>query len=321
MSVALRTTRRLAVVLLVVLGLLVAQAWAAGPARAAGAVVYDSIPAVTPLSSVSIGYAATQTSEFGDLVELGGTNRKLSTVTVGMVSWACESGAWTAGCVTTPATSYNHPLTLKIYAEGVSPAPGTLLATLTDNAVIPFRPTADPTCPSPTQWRDPADPINGSCQNGYFFTHTWDLTALAMTLPNRVIVTVAFNTSTYGAAPIGAIGNYDSLNVALRNTTPTTGTDVDTDAMFWSSGLPASALASSPGWQVPSPQFGLWLRIDATAPATGGGGGGGTGASGPRLALSGNSVSPLTTGGAVLAILAGITLTRAGFRRRPAHRA
>jgi len=318
MSVVARSSARLLVLLLAVLGLLAAQAWSAGPARAAGAVVYDSIPASPPPSYPSLGYQATQTAEFGDLVELGGTNRTASTVTVGLVSWACQSGAWNLGtCAldTTLPTTFDHPITLNVYAEG-APAPGALLATLTDTVAVPFRPAADAVnCPAATvtQWYDATA---GTCQNGFFFTHVWDLTSLNLTLPDRVVVSIAFNTNTWGYVPIGSGGPYDSLNVAVISTTPTTGTDLDADTMYWAGGA-APVLQADSGWQNPTPQFGLSLRIDATAPAAGGGGG----TRGPGLAVTGNPINPWVVGGAALAVVIGVVLAVIGFRRRPAHRA
>lgn len=322
MAVVTRTSVRLLVLMLAVLGLLAAQSWSAGPAHAAGAPVYDSIPAAPPKSYPSLGYQATQTAEFGDLVELSGTDRDLETVTVGLVSWACESGSWSAACVTTPGTSYTHDITMNLYEEGVAPAPGAALATLTKSVAVPFRPTSDPTCPSATQWRDP---VSSSCQNGFLFLEEFDFTSLVVSLPDRVIVTIAFNTNTWGAAPIGAPGPYESLNVAVVNTTPTVGTDVDTDAMYWSGGAPASALAADTGWQNPSPQFGLSLRIVATdllstLPLPGGGGGPAGGGL-PTLAVSGSEPNPLTGIVGLAVLIVGVLLVAAAPRRAGAHRA
>ena len=65
---------------------------AAGPSREMGLdatnIVYDAIPALLPPSMASLGFQATQTFEFGDWVQLAGTNRALRTVKVTMVTWA-----------------------------------------------------------------------------------------------------------------------------------------------------------------------------------------------------------------------------------------
>lgn len=324
MTVA-RASARLTVFLLALLALFVAQSWSAGPARAAGTLVYDSIPAVPPLSYPSLGYQATQTAEFGDLVELAGTNRDLETVTVGLVSWACETGSWVAACVTTtPGASYDHDITITLYEEGTAPSPGAVLATLTKTVAVPFRPSADPTCPSATQWRDP---VSDSCQNGFLFLETFDFTSLVVALPDRVVVTVAFDTQTYGAAPTGVDGPYNSLNVAVVGATPTIGTDVDPDSMYWNGGVPASGLLAESGWQTPSPQFGLALEIvagdllatlpDPTPAPTGGL----AAADLPTLAATGAEPSPLTGIVGLSALLVGAVLLAVAPRRGGSHRA
>lgn len=326
MPVVARPSTRLLLLLLAVVGLLVAQSWNAGPARAAGTLVYDSIPATPPLSYPSLGYQATQTREFGDLVELAGTNRDLETVTVGLVSWACESGGG-AGCVTTPGTTFSHPITVTIYEEGVGPGPGAQVATLTKAVDVPFRPSADATCPSSSQWRDP---VTSACQSGFLFLETFDFTSLVVAVPSRIIVTVAFDTQTYGHAPIGATGPYNSLNVAVVSSLPTVGTDVDPDTMYWDGGAPASGLLADSGWQNPSPQYGLALEIVANdllstlplPPTTPPAGGGAAGGSLPTLADSGaESDLPLALGAAGVILVGGVLVAVGGRRRRAAHRA
>lgn len=331
MTVVTRASARILVLLLALVALLAAQGGSAGSARAATAIVYDSIPAAPPLSYPSIGYQATQTAELGDLVELGGANRDLATVTVGLVSWACESGSWTSGCVTTPGTSFPHPITVTIYEEGTAPAPGAVLAKLTKAVDVPYRPSAGGGCPSATQWRDPA---TNSCQNGFLFLETFDFTSLVVGLPERVIVTVAFDTQTYGAAPTGVNGPYNSLNVAVVSSLPTVGTDVDPDTMYWNGGVPASGLLAESGWQNPSPQFGLALEIVAddllstlpqptsqpspgsTTPATGGG----SATNLPTLADSGLETNPAVWIGAAVAVALGGVLLALGVRRAATRR-
>ena len=187
---------------------------------------------------------------------------------------------------------------------------------------VPFRPSADPTCPSATQWRDTA---SGSCQNGFLFLETFDFSSLVVSLPARVIVTVAFNTQSYGAAPTTVDGHYNSLNVAVVSTTPTVGTDVAPDTMYWKGGVPASALAADTGWQTPSPQYGLALEIVAgdllsTLPLPTGPTGGGAAAGLPTLAATGSEPSPVTGIAGLAAVLLGAVLVAVAPRRR-AHRA
>jgi hypothetical protein len=55
-----------------------------------------------------------------------------------------------------------------------------------------------------------------------------------VTLPNDVIVGVAYNTADYGASPIGSPGPNNSLNVGVPNgQTASVGTDDNADNVFW----------------------------------------------------------------------------------------
>lgn len=164
-------------------------------------VIYDSIPAPLPPNVPSLGYQATQTSEFGDLIQFGGTNRTLKQVTLAMSDWALASDYPSFPGSTGP--TWNHPLTLNLYNvdnSGPNPAPGTLIATRTQTFAIPWRPPADPTCPGGTAWRA----SDGNCYSGLAFTVTFDFTGTSV--PNQIIYGVAFNTETWGYAPIGTPG-------------------------------------------------------------------------------------------------------------------
>jgi hypothetical protein len=199
---------------------------AAGSAFAAGP-AYDATPSPLPPNVASLGFEATSTSEFGDYVHLAGINRDLTTVAVTMSDWALHSDY-----PSYPAAGWSHPITVNVYSDhlGANGAPDTLLATTTENVSIPWRPEADPTCPNPTAWR--AD--NGQCYNGLAFNATFDLSSLNVTLPNDVIVGVAYDTADYGASPIGSPGPYNSLNVGVPNgQTASVGTDDNADNVFW----------------------------------------------------------------------------------------
>ena len=223
------------------LAVVTAPATALVAAAPSPAVVYDSVPGTLAPSYVSLGYAATSTSEFGDLVSLAGTDRALTSATISLTDWACESDftpdgdGWTpAGgtCVTTPGTSFTHPITLNFYDVDDSVLPaivGDLITSVTKDAVIPFRPSAaEPgECPSASQWKSES----GTCQNGFAFTVDFDLSG-APVVADEVLVTVAYDTNTHGADPIGEPGPYDSLNVSIAGEVAAVGTDVDNDLMF-----------------------------------------------------------------------------------------
>ena len=74
---------------------------------------------------------------------------------------------------------------------------------------------ADPTCPDTGYgagfaWKS----AGGTCYNGYAFNLTFDLTGQNISAPDNMVFGIAYNTQSWGAAPIGTDGPYTSLNVA-----------------------------------------------------------------------------------------------------------
>jgi hypothetical protein len=210
----------------VVLAMLVATV----SAFSQGLPIYNTIPSPLPGNLFSLGYEATSTSEWGDQVLFAPGGRALTTVTVTMSSWGCQIGTWNGqNCVTAPGATFTHPITVNVYAVGAGNSVGALLATKTQTVTIPYRPSADLincTGSNAGKWYEAS---TGTCFNGKAANVTIDLSSPTVTLPNNVIVSVAYNTSHYGYAPIGqspacystAAGcPYDSLNVA--------GTDLST---------------------------------------------------------------------------------------------
>ncbi|HVV15346.1 MAG TPA: peptidoglycan-binding protein [Candidatus Paceibacterota bacterium] len=228
--------------------------------------VYDSTTDPLPGNVASLGFEAVSTSAFGDYVHLEpGTGRDLKTVTVTMSDWALESQN-TSFCTSYPAKcvdgGYIHPLTINIYATSSdSDLPGPLLATKTQDTFIPWRPEADEECG--TGWKDEED---NSCYNGFAFNAVFDLSSLNVTLPDDVIVSIAYNTADYGAAPIHESGPYNSLNVAIPDNQPVAvGSDDSDNKVFWD----ATYLGRTPGLRQDtdwSPNGTVAMRIDATAP-------------------------------------------------------
>lgn len=203
----------------------IALVLSSSPSFAASSVLYDATPATLPPNMASLGYEATSTSEFGDLISLAGTNRHLGTVTVTMSDWALHSDY-----PLLPLSGWTHPITVNVYSThlGSNGAPDTLLATTTQPVAIPWRPAADPTCAGGTAWR--AD--DGLCYNGKAFNATFDFSSQNTVLPNDVIVGIAYNTADYGSVPTHLPGPYNSLNVGLDGVV-TVGTDVNPDNVFW----------------------------------------------------------------------------------------
>jgi hypothetical protein len=216
-------------------------------------IVYNAIPDPFPGSYPSLGYEATSTDEFGDLVALTRPG-VASTVTVGMNDWACENDGSRAGneaCESSEGSSYPHDLTLNLYSvdySGSTPGLGALIATVTQTFDVPFRPSWDSeNCTATGEEPSTNQPFGGkwyaadldACVNGYAFAVTFDLSGLDVVLPPEVIYGVAYNTQHYGEDPIETPGPYNSLNVGLANLSPgslgqpTVGSDVEVDAVFW----------------------------------------------------------------------------------------
>jgi len=204
------------------LGFSIALSIGALPAFA-GSLLYDSIPDPLPPNVPSLGYRATQTAEFGDLIQFDpGTSRGLLSVTALMSDWAMAS---TYG---SPDPGWYHPLTLNLYNVDNSsgtPQPGSLIASVTQTFFIPWRPEPSPGCG--TAWRA----ADGNCYNGMAFGVTFNLNNLLV--PDQLIYGIAFNTNTWGYKPIGAPGPYESLNFGLSTTPPTAGSNPLPDTAYW----------------------------------------------------------------------------------------
>jgi hypothetical protein len=180
---------------------------------AAGTVIFDNTPAgpnafYSPNLYYSESLGALSESQFGTQVGFSPASpRHLQTVTVAMSSWTCQSGNWNDGtCLTTPSSTFNVPITFNVYNVAGGNAVGTQIATVTQTFAIPYRPSADPTCPATgsqtpigAAFRDPA----GNCQNGLVSEITFAFPGEA--LPDNVIFGIAY-------APTGPAG---SLNVML----------------------------------------------------------------------------------------------------------
>ena len=197
-------------------------------ATATSPVAYDSILSPLPPNVPSQPFQAQQTAEFGDDIQLAGSNHYISSVTVTMSDWAKHSD-WVG---TYPSSAgFDYPLTLNIYnvdTTGADPALGSLITTTTQTKTIPWRPEHDASCAGDAWLASDA-----SCYNGLAFNVTFTFPH-AIYAPSRVIVGIAYNTESWGANPIGVDGPYDSLNVGLNNVTgPSVGTDSEPNAVFW----------------------------------------------------------------------------------------
>jgi hypothetical protein len=178
--------------------------------------VYDAIPNPLPANVASLGFQSNHTAEFGDYIHLAGAARMLSTVTVTMSDHALYSDYSSDPRYSGNSTSWTHPITLNVYTNhlDVNGVPDQKIATVTRIVTIPWLP-----------------PAFG--HSGIAFNATFNFGSLNVTLPNAVIVSVAFNTETFGSAPIGVPGPYISLNVgAPTGGVATVGSDDNADAVF-----------------------------------------------------------------------------------------
>jgi hypothetical protein len=211
-------------------------------------------------------FEATGTNEFGDAVGLAGTGSgaTFKTITVTFRSWGCgDSGHWySADCVTSNNQNFSSSgmdLTAHIYEVGPNSTVGAEIATSTPfGGTIPFRPSADGTNCTGSDAGKWFDAAANQCLNGYPVNLTFTFPT-AVQAPSEVIWTVSFNTSGFGDTPFGygtacaSSGNpgcgYDSLNVGAWTYTnaPYSGTDLNADELFHSTGNPPNTLAVQSG--------------------------------------------------------------------------
>lgn len=171
--------------------LLAASAGFATPASAASSavardpdVLYKSTVSPLPGNLPSVGFQATQTSEFGNRVRMTKSANTLGNVTVTMSSFACQSGTWNGPtpCVTTSGATFIEPITLNLYNAPLTGTfvPGSLIVSVTKTFSIPYRPSADAiNCPStPFKWFD-----GSLCNNGKAHNIAFSLGSLHITLP------------------------------------------------------------------------------------------------------------------------------------------
>jgi hypothetical protein len=245
-------------------------------------VAYNAMPFdVVNCLNPGVGFEANGWNEFGDSVVLKtGTGRTLSSLKVDFQSFACEtSGHWDgvthdglntpSPCLTAnPGASFTHPITANIYDPSQLTTP---IATVTVVQTIPYRPSADSTghCTGTeaNKWWNPQGPGGGACQNSIATVLTFNnFTAPAGgpvgSLPNDVVWTVAFDTTSSGYSPLGTTAcstavaldplqpgcPYDSLNVGDKTypaPAPYAGTslfDTNGGLAVGSKGQPSSGL-------------------------------------------------------------------------------
>jgi hypothetical protein len=205
-----------------------ARTSSAGGSGVSGGAVYNSIPGNMPGNVPSVGFEATQTTEFGDEIALGGTARTLNSMSVVLSSWACETGNWHDNtCSTSKGATFPVDITFTIYEDNAG-TPGTVIDQETQTVNVPFRPSA--TSNTEGRWYSKS---NHTYYNGYALTvkHTFSGNTQ---LTDQVIWSVSYPALTQS-------GPIDSLNVGVKTIGVYAGTDLLEDAAFRNGSM-------EPGW-------------------------------------------------------------------------
>jgi hypothetical protein len=228
--------------------------------HAVSSTVYDATPAATLPDIEGVNLQAMSTSQFGDYVHLSGTNRILSSVTTTLSNEAVYSAYASDVRYSANNTSWTHPITINIYSNHLdgNGIADTLLATKTQDITVPWRPETVIDCGA-NGWKA----ANGQCFKGIAFNATFNWTD-KVTLPNDVIVTVAYNTAGFGKAPLGVDGPYNQLKVGTpKSQVAAVGTDDNTDHIFWDTVYPGymGGLSEDATW---SPTGTVALKIVAS---------------------------------------------------------
>lgn len=178
-------------------------------------VVYDDTPSQLQLSHLSYASAANRIYGMGNQVAAAAGNRRLMSVETILVTWS-RAPDWPDLAELNPE-GYHHPLTITIY-ELTANNRLVFHSESTRSVLVPWRPLTMP---------------NGSTYrfNGYAFRAAIPFPD-GITLPERPMIMVSFNTQSTGFQPIGAAGPYNLLNVAQQGAPVSVGSNVDPDVIL-----------------------------------------------------------------------------------------
>lgn len=229
-------------------------------AESATVTIFDNIPEPGQTnyntSYFSHGFQAQGTTELGNLVNFSGTARKLNTIKVNMVTYA-QSNSWTAWAATNSSASssgYNHELILRVYSL-TSSNTVQLLTYQTNNVLVP--------------WAQPSgiNSFTGLPNTGQAFTVSYDFSAANILLPNSAIISIGFNTQSYGDSPIGSAGPYDALNFGVMYSSNTiVGSDTDPNSVFRVKNGEIFYPETGPDWQGNAPMMEVTATETPSAP-------------------------------------------------------
>jgi hypothetical protein len=221
----------------ILLGAFACLAMGVGTASAkTNPVLYSSLPPAGTVSIPSVGVEAYSFNQIGNEVILT-RSATVHHVSVTMVDWACQAGAWNTGdCVTTPGSSYPTVITLNLYRSSTrnpttgEVTPGAMITHIRKTFQIKFRPSSNPSCGLengvPTQFVG----SDGQCHHGLDQTIVFPI---SRKLPVDFVWGVSYSSDNSGPNPIGGTNSpQDSLNVGLAPTVRV-GLDRDQDSIFW----------------------------------------------------------------------------------------
>lgn len=147
-------------------------------------------------------------NEFGMALGLTGkSGKKINSVKLVFDTWHdAKYAAWSSDPRYTGSTSgFIVPVTLNFYTIDTEGETGNKLGNITSNITMDWAPS----------YRGPAPAGDG--YNGWAFTRIVDVSGLNMVVPSseQVIMTIVYNTQSYGPNPIGVAGPYNSLNIGM----------------------------------------------------------------------------------------------------------
>lgn len=244
--------KRFAVLLVALAAVVAVVSTSAMASGVKASVIYNStVPNGPPANVPSIGPEAYAFDQLGNAVTFAGSARNLTSVTVGLSSWACYSGSWDGhDCSTPSGATFPQAVTFNIYDSTGE----TLLASSTQTFAIPYRPSASPKCTGTDagKWYSPSQK---TCFNGFYNEVTFSFSGVR--LPDQVVYGISYNTRDYGPAPTGVAGPSDSLNIALVNEPGdvTAGSDTNSGSLWEEHSGSTFAATNEWGSFVPAVQF------------------------------------------------------------------
>ncbi len=199
----------------------IALAFLMGGLSASADVVYNSIPDPLPTNVASLSYASSSTTEFGNAVNVTSGSWQLNQISVVLSDWAVQSSFPGVGT----SAGFFESLTMNLYNYGPNGTVGSQFATLTINALIPWRPAASGGC------ANGAFSQGGSCWYGLASIATFNFSSQNINLPNTFIYGLNFNNA--------ASGPYSLVNFGV-GAGPTIGSNVNVGGVYINSTSPGS---------------------------------------------------------------------------------